>query len=653
MSIYCCVCLAQTDKSMTDSIFTAGELTVTGRRIPTNVLASAPLQTLTRTDLLNMGISDMATALRHFTGVSVRDYGGIGGLKTVSIRGLGAQHTGVIYDGVSIGDCQSGQVDISRFTLDNISLIYVTIGQQDDIFQSARALAAAGTLYIETMTDKETPLLTACLKGGSYGYIEPSALFSVKASERLAMTAFGSYSRADGNYHFTMRNGIKEISEKRHNSDIESWRAELNMMYDITTRQQLKAKVYGFSSHRGLPGSVIYDNPWAAERLTDKNFFAQALYTNTISNSLRLRSAVKWNYSWMRDFNIDAAGEHEDKFRQNETYATATVMYTPVKLLSLSLAQDYTHNYLSTTHINCPYPTRDSWHTAIAARLATESFTANASLLSTQINERVRTGDAAHGLHRISPAFSAAWQPFNKSDGWMKALRLRLAYKDIFRAPTLNDLYYRLIGNTSLRPEKTRQWNAGITWEHSMKGIVEGIILTADAHYGHTNDKIVAIPTLFIWKMMNVGKVVSRGVDITTSANIRWSSTATSDITMTYNYLRAADKTDPTTAYYNHQIAYTPKNSASLCATLHTPWVDMAYNLLFTGSRYASGYNTPDYRMHSFSDHSISLSRKQKIKSGTLRLQIDLNNLTGKNYEIVRFYPMPGRNIKASATYTL
>ncbi len=46
---------------------------------------------------------------------------GAGGMKTVSLRGLGSQHTGVIYDGIMLSDVQTGQVDLS-VTVSPISL---------------------------------------------------------------------------------------------------------------------------------------------------------------------------------------------------------------------------------------------------------------------------------------------------------------------------------------------------------------------------------------------------------------------------------------------------------------------------------------------------------------------------------------------------
>ena len=93
---------------------------VNGFRISGNILASSPVQTLSHADMERLGIRDMGDALKRFAGVQVKDYGGVGGMKTVNIRGLGAGHTGVVYYGVKVGECQSGQKYQSRFSHDNI-----------------------------------------------------------------------------------------------------------------------------------------------------------------------------------------------------------------------------------------------------------------------------------------------------------------------------------------------------------------------------------------------------------------------------------------------------------------------------------------------------------------------------------------------------
>ena len=104
-------------------------------------IGSSPVQTLSHADMERLGIRDMGDALKRFAGVQVKDYGGVGGMKTVNIRGLGSWSlTGVVYDGVQVGDCQSGQVDLSRFTLDNISLISLQIGQDDNDLSKCKVI---------------------------------------------------------------------------------------------------------------------------------------------------------------------------------------------------------------------------------------------------------------------------------------------------------------------------------------------------------------------------------------------------------------------------------------------------------------------------------------------------------------------------------
>lgn len=62
--------------------------------------ASSPVQRLTNEELRRSGSVYLSEVVRTLSGVSIKDYGGIGGLKTVSIRNFGSAHTMITYDGV-------------------------------------------------------------------------------------------------------------------------------------------------------------------------------------------------------------------------------------------------------------------------------------------------------------------------------------------------------------------------------------------------------------------------------------------------------------------------------------------------------------------------------------------------------------------------
>lgn len=82
----------------------------------------SPVQILSGKELEKLNVYSVADALRYFSGVQIKDYGGIGGLKTVNIRSMGSHHVGVFYDGIELGNAQNGVVDLGRFSLSHFTI---------------------------------------------------------------------------------------------------------------------------------------------------------------------------------------------------------------------------------------------------------------------------------------------------------------------------------------------------------------------------------------------------------------------------------------------------------------------------------------------------------------------------------------------------
>ena len=110
---HACILYAQ---NSTDSLQHLNEVLVTARALQKDII---PVQSLSGEQLQRLGSHNVADALRYFSGVQLKDYGGIGGLKTVNIRSMGTNHVGVFYDGIELGNAQNGTVDLGRFSLDN------------------------------------------------------------------------------------------------------------------------------------------------------------------------------------------------------------------------------------------------------------------------------------------------------------------------------------------------------------------------------------------------------------------------------------------------------------------------------------------------------------------------------------------------------
>lgn len=625
---------------------------VVGKVRPSVMREATPLQVMGRASIERLGVQDLSEAVKRFSGVAVQDYGGIGGLKTVSVRSLGAKHTAVSYDGVTVTDAQNGQIDISRFSLDNVEQVSLSIGQSDDIFQTARMYASAGALNIQTRRpdfSEKSFHLKAQLKGGSFGLVNPYVRYEQQLGERWYASAQGDYLRADGRYPFTWVNGQLVEKKKRRNSDIETWRTELNLYGDLGDAGSLSVKGYYFDSERGLPGSVILYNDYSGERLWDKNSFVQVHYENRFSPLFALKAQAKYNYAWTKYLDVNnnyEGGKQEDRYTQHEYYGSVSGLYQPLEKLSFSLTEDYFVNTLDNTLPGCPFPKRYSSLTVLAAQYKDSRLSATASLLGTYITEKVETGDKPADRKRLSPAASLSWRVLP-----MYNFRVRLSYKDIFRIPTFNDMYYLRIGNTNLKPEKAIQYNVGVTWSGELPGI-RYASFSADGYYNRVKDKIVAMPTMFIWKMMNMGEVSIGGLDVNLSAEIPLHEKLSLLAQAAYTYQKAIDITNEEAKNYKDQIPYTPEHSGNVSLSLLNPWLNFSYHMTCVGDRYALPQNIEDNRIASYAEQGISVNREFQIHACKLRLQGELLNLANKTYDVIQYYPMPGRSWRLSVSVT-
>ena len=586
-----------------------------------------------------------------FRGLVVKDYGGIGGLKTVSVRSLGANQTGVAYNGIVLTEAQGGQIDLGKLSLDNIESLGL-YNSNPGIFMPAKSFAYGSLLQLQSGMDKgklRQLFYKASLKQGSFGFINPAAKISYKWNNHLYTSLNAEWQRAKGEYPFTSYENDGE-KRKRINSDIHTYRSELDISYLFSDSNRISLKAYYYNAERGLPGAIILNNTAIGrERLWDKNFFVQASWLKNFSAKSKLMVNAKYNYIRNRYLNPDyfnAQGRLENIFSQNEIYQSAVYCYTPFTWLSFSYAADYYINNLHRTDqfvVNFPEPVRKTLLNNIAARFATKKIEIEANILRSITKEKTSFGPSGKDYDKLTPAFALSWQPMESVP-----VRLRAFYKNIFRIPTFNDLYYTYIGNTNLRPEFAKQYNAGLTWQQNTTGIIQAAAITADGYINRVTDKIVAVPrqNLFQWSMQNIGKVNIQGIDAGIKIFCREVHKITATLRCTYTYQHAVDVTDKTSALYNNQIPYTPLHSGSAVAHFTYKKCSFNYSVLLSGNRYKTGENNIYNRVDGYTIHDASFSFKSSHKNIEYTLTTELNNVFNKQYEVIQYYPMPGTNYR-------
>ncbi len=623
-----------------------------------NVAATAvPVQVLNKTDLDKINSVSIADAVKYFAGVNVKDYGGIGGLKTVSIRSLGANHTGVQYDGLLLGDAQGGQVDLGKYSLDNVRKLQLFNAGPEEILSPARAFASGALIAVNTISanlqHKGEQEIGIGLRVGSFGYVSPSLLVRTFIGKHFFTGFSGSYQQANGRYPFISYEN-RSVIEKRNNTDIKGYRLEYDAGYRINDSNKILFKTYYYNSKRGLPGGFVAGNNSNNQRLNDENLFLQSNWQNSLSKKSCLLLSVKFTKD--NSFYLDPAypnsfGKLENDFHQQEFYISTAYKYEICDKLYASYSFDYFNSKLKRTDFlaeGFAKPDRNTFLNNIAVQFKNERTEATANLLYSVINEKVDKGTGGRDLHEFTPAAAFSVAPFKED-----AVRFRAFYKKIFRAPTFNDLYYTNIGNVNLRPEYADQFNAGVTLNTKPFSFINKLVLTADGYVNNVKDKILAVPrlNLFQWSMQNVGTVKIKGIDVALHAVAKALNELHFSADIAYSFQEAIDRSKKTSPFFGNQIPYTPKHSGAGNFSVAYRKAVLSYNVLMTSSRYRTGDVDPVNLVGGWVTADVSLSvtlPQQKITE--YRIIAEANNIFNAQYEIIKFYPMPRSNFRIGVT---
>ena len=635
--------------SAVDSIRHLDEVVVTSKLTFREVI---PSQKLSGEQLERLNTHSVADALRYFSGLQLKDYGGVGGIKTVNIRSMGTNHLGIYYDGVELGNAQNGQIDLGQFSLDNVDEVTLYNGQKSAIFQTASDFGNAGSVYIRTrrpwFSYGETSHLKASVKYGSSDMVRLSALYEHKLSERLSAAVSAGFVNASGKYKFRYRrvniDGTTawDTTAVRQNGDIHAERLEANL-HGVLPEGYWSVKGYFYNSERGIPGAIV-NNVWhRGERQWDLNNFYQAQWQKSFTDRFSSRVMAKYAFYRTRYANRDTTQLPVDNtYYQQELYLTTSHVYEILPAWSMSLSYDLRWNKLNADTYDFAYPTRLSNLIAAATAIDLAKVKVQASLLASIISDRTRTGGSQPTLTRWTPALFASVYPLKG-----RMLSLRAFAKRSFRMPTFNDLYYTDMGNARLKPESATQYDAGLvlnkSWE---RGLLRHIGLQTDVYYNTVHDKIVAYPKgqQFRWTMLNLGKVHIKGIDIEAEADVQPAKEVTLTGRVQYTYQDARDVTDPATPYYRDQIPYIPWHSGSAIVGLAYRGWSLNYSFIYAGERYNEQENIIYNHMEPWYTNDLSLTYQLRHHKTTYKVTLEVNNLLSQDYDVIVNYPMPKRN---------
>lgn len=341
----------------------------------------------------------------------------------------------------------------------------------------------------------------------------------------------------------------------------------------------------------------------------------------------------------------------DNVYSQQEAYLSTANRFQFYDFWDASASVDLQWNGLDANLYNFVYPNRYTVMGALATALYFDQFKCQASVLATYVYDQLTTDTVTTADYfHLSPALFLSYQPFKKID-----LNLRAFYKQSMRMPTFNDLYYTFIGSSRLKPEKTTQYNVGITYNQPFDGVFSLLTFQIDGYFNQVTNKIIATPTsnFFRWTMINLGYVEILGTDVAIQTNFTFSKSYSVNARLNYTYQRAQDLGDKTSAYYGGQIPYIPWHSGSVVLNADLKTWFLNYSFIYTGERYNSSANIPVNYEQPWYTHDIALSKQFQWQKVGLRVTVEVNNLFNQQYEVVRSYPMPGTNFRLIAQVKL
>lgn len=602
---------------MADSVYQLQEVVSRATRNLT------PNQTISREQIAALPNSNVADALKYLAGVQIKDYGGLGGQKTVNVRSLGSQHVGVYIDGVRITNAQNGTVDLGKYSLTTLESVSLYNANKTELLMTASEYASAATVYLRTHRPDSTSF-TGSYSYGSFNTHRINATFSYK---RLGFID-AQYTHSDGDYPFRYHTEYEDTTGHRRNDDIDQMRVESCLFLS-----QLQWHTYYYMSYRGLPGGIVRrlsDKYTDVGREWDRNFFSQVSYQDTLG-AFGIRGILKYandHLHYRSDYPENMSVHANTRYHQQDIYGAAAGSYT-CRDLALSLSSDLRWSDLTTDLRHFHYVYRLDSKTSLSAFYKFHDLSLNATGLYTYCRDH--TYIEASPLHRFTWNVMASYA--------VGKFNIRTFYKSVFRTPTLNDLYYTLVGNRNLKPEYTRQLDVGMTFAN------DWLRIQLDGYYNHVKDRIVCLPLKgsFQWSMLNYGYTRNLGVDLSANARFQagelFGKPMRHVIMLSGTFQDDRNRTNPGGKDYNDFVAYSPRWSFSAIYTFLWHGFSASVSDMFVDKRYWTAQNSVDEPLSSYNCTDIKIGYDYR----RIAIEVECQNVFDKPYEMIQRWPMPGR----------
>jgi len=540
---------------------------------------------------------------------------GNGMLSSISFRGTGASHTAVLWNGINVNQPTIGQSDFSLFPVLAFNNVKVVYGSSSSKFGSD---AIGGGILLESIAEWDKTLSGSLGQYiGSFNNFLTTLRVQGKAGKKVYLTSKFYRHQNKNDFEFINITKPGQPVEKQQNASIFQYGILQDVFINTSSRSQLAIKGWFNFSDREVQPTMVNED--ADDTQKDKSLRVVADYG--IQSGIGYFE-VKGSYLW-------------DYMLYNNASEISTNQYIGQLNYENSI-RDWEFRFgTNFNHIVAEVDNYDDETTE--NRTDIYGGVVNNSFNRWQISLNVRQTFVSGYDSPLSPSVGVKYSLIDKSKS---RLFLKGQAAINYRVPTLNDRYWVPGGRIDLKPEKSRNLDASLSYEYKSRIQFDAELST---YYYNVDNWIMWIPGPSYWIPENVRKVDAYGFDISSSMEIK-TGLLLSQLSVNYGYSRSIvrESINEDDVGLNNQLPYTPVHVGGVeYRGMIKNWYG-SLSMNYTGLRYVTADNEsdlPPYYLINF-----RAGKNFKIKNQVLNVDFRINNMLNTSYQNMKFRAMPGRN---------
>ncbi|RKE02205.1 TonB-dependent receptor [Marinifilum flexuosum] len=563
---------------------------------------------LDTTVLQNYDSKDLGSVLEKISLVTVSSNGAFGALSNASVRGASAASTSVNWNGVPVNSLTTGSADLSLIgagSFDNVEIVY---GAVSSLYGSG---TMGGAIELSNTPNwKNESLVGVQSEVGSFSNYK-TKLYGKYSNSWISYTAQAFFQYGKNDFKYTDKYDFDSPTERLTNNEnrvygtIHDLHLKLNKHYlDMGAWYQAKRKK--------IPGIMGIGTPKSNQQQRDSSLKVY-LGWKTLVGKFRIEAKTAYLFDYLK-----YTDDYVSVIQSRRVLNDANVRYYANSKFSMDVNVKYSWLKGETNN----YEKEENESRVTLATKYSPDFGTFIVTIGKEWNSEVNPPE----MYSFSSLFHVL----------PNVLNFRAKAGTHYRRPTFNDRYWMPGGNPDLKAEEG--WNAEIGLSLlSFTSKIGNFSSDLSLYQSKNKNSIGWRPDGGHWSSTNTGKMISKGLEVELNHTLNVANNVVRTV-VKYAYNDAYNN-DKNSDDYKQTLAYRPHHITKLLSDfIHKNW-----NAGIITTFRSHTKNWEEQKVDGSFLLDVNAGYRLKTDFAKIKLSGRVENLLDKSYELVKYYPMPGR----------